>query len=1070
MELKYADLKTIVENSSTLDERLNGSFTSIDSEKNYKICEQRLNFWKEKVYKSRPNLFDRWLELENTNEETIKSLLGNVTLNEGSKFPEWANKLTDIINYVSNFKYKEIENKKIPFFHFFQPFVEYTLIEIKKNTKNLDNYFTEKGITSISNGIYNRLFPPFHKVLLLEFNVYKLRQRGTFGRIIEASENYSSEELYLGFAKHLLNEKLITLFLEYSYLARLISNIIINEINNVSTCLSNFISDKEEIENKLIGNKLPKITSINSGLSDPHLDGKSVIKFNFENDEKLLFKPKVTKIDSAFNKLLESFPKEGLSFDFKPINVIEKDNYCWVEFINSKPCETKEEVAKYYKRIGGYLALIYILNGNDYHSENIIASGEYPVLVDLETIMHPVALHETFIDSNNPTDIAGVDLHNSVMRTGLLPNWAAVMGDVQFDMSGLGAFGEQETPFKYNAWENINSDKMQVVKKDMKFAEKQNMPYLKDKVHIAYDYIDEILDGFKDLYNLIKDKPYIITDEFLNDKKLRYVYRATQKYGTLLQHSFNPNLLQDGIQRGIYYDFLSLQILENENSAKLHWEIYKSELRQFANGDIPIFFMMSESSDFVIDNDVIKNITPESTAKKINTKVSSLSNEDLKKQIRYINGAIQFRDIDKEITPEEFEEYKPSLDLDTLPKNKFIESAKSIIDLLKEYKIENENTISWIGIGFHHHSLKPHFKPVDSHMYEGTTGIGLFLAAYYKITKDESALNMFNKIVNGIESLLVSNERNNYYFNSFAIGISSGITSIIYCLTIYYQLLGNKKCLELAEKFAEKINDDNIKKDTKFDIIAGSAGAILAFLKLYSLTNNKDHLKKAVLCGEHILNNRKEFNGFKTISTVDDKALTGFSHGAAGFAYALTKLYEKTNDQKYLDAAEEFIKYEDSLLNEQHSNWPDLREDQSEEFKGMSSWCHGGPGIALARFATLNTLDNKEIKRDINNGLNLAENNANNMLSDHCCCGNIGLNELLYEAGKRLENQELVNKSIKNVSNLIEDSQRLGIYRLFRNKPVQINNFGFMQGLTGIGYHLLKFTESENLPSVLIFE
>ena len=51
----------------------------------------------------------------------------------------------------------------------------------------------------------------------------------------------------------------------------------------------------------------------------------------------------------------------------------------------------------FYIRFGEILALSYILNATDLHMENLIAYGEYPVIIDLETfIQQPNSLMMMF--------------------------------------------------------------------------------------------------------------------------------------------------------------------------------------------------------------------------------------------------------------------------------------------------------------------------------------------------------------------------------------------------------------------------------------------------------------------------------------------------------------------------------------------------------------------------------------------------------------------------------------------------------------------------------------------------
>ncbi|RCK13064.1 DUF4135 domain-containing protein [Bacillus licheniformis] len=58
------------------------------------------------------------------------------------------------------------------------------------------------------------------------------------------------------------------------------------------------------------------------------------------------------------------------------------------EFIPHETCHTKKELEGYYTRLGKLLAVLYSIDAVDFHHENIIASGEHPVLIDLESIFH----------------------------------------------------------------------------------------------------------------------------------------------------------------------------------------------------------------------------------------------------------------------------------------------------------------------------------------------------------------------------------------------------------------------------------------------------------------------------------------------------------------------------------------------------------------------------------------------------------------------------------------------------------------------------------------------------------
>jgi lantibiotic modifying enzyme len=122
--------------------------------------------------------------------------------------------------------------------------------------------------------------------------------------------------------------------------------------------------------------------------SDPHDNGRTVIIVTFESGLRLVYKPKPMGLESDYFRFIDWLNTQDLLLNFKPLKVINRECYGWVEFVNHVPMEEPEQAKRYYLRSGMLLCLIYVLDGNDFHSENIVACGEHPVLIDLETIFH----------------------------------------------------------------------------------------------------------------------------------------------------------------------------------------------------------------------------------------------------------------------------------------------------------------------------------------------------------------------------------------------------------------------------------------------------------------------------------------------------------------------------------------------------------------------------------------------------------------------------------------------------------------------------------------------------------
>src|SRR5262249_61774792 len=114
----------------------------------------------------------------------------------------------------------------------------------------------------------------------------------------------------------------------------------------------------------------------------------------------------------------------------------------------------------------------------------------------------------------------------------------------------------------------------------------------------------------------------------------------------------------------------------------------------------------------------------------------------------------------------------------------------------------------------------------------------------------------------------------------------------------------------------------------------------------------------AILCGDRLRT--------RIQSDRPNKLLTGFSHGAAGMAWALLELASVAGEERFTKSALELIAWERSLFNAEKQNWPDLRNHR----RGFRfAWCHGAPGIGLARLRSLPHLDDMQIRAEINTAL-----------------------------------------------------------------------------------------------------
>jgi type 2 lantibiotic biosynthesis protein LanM len=310
------------------------------------------------------------------------------------------------------------------------------------------------------------------------------------------------------------------------------------------------------------------------------------------------------------------------------------------------------------------------------------------------------------------------------------------------------------------------------------------------------------------------------------------------------------------------------------------------------------------------------------------------------------------------------------------------------------------------------------------------------------------------------------------------IGGIGGLGSIIYLLVKIARLLDNSALLDQALKAAKLLHPEDIDSDESYDIISGSAGTLIALLALYKCTGDRNSLDLAEHCGRHLAKRRVLIGdgmaGWQSESAT--QPLTGFSHGSAGISYALLRLYETTRDEAYYNVAREAIAYEQSTFSAAKSNWPDFRKFDGVKWTPLfsCSWCHGAPGIALARLGSLHIIDDLGIRND----LEIALQTTSEALAccqlpvDHLCCGNFGLIDVLLVAGITLGRPSLHEEAVKQARALCQQEKSKGSFRLLGRMTTEQTFFSptFFQGLAGIGYQLLRLSSPDALPSVLFLE
>ncbi|EOU1992381.1 DUF4135 domain-containing protein [Clostridium perfringens] len=544
-------------------------------------------------------------------------------------------------------------------------------------------------------------------------------------------------------------------------------------------------------------------------------------------------------------------------------------NFMIQENVINNDCENIKDIESFYFNTGVMLFYIYLLNGIDFHNENIIADGRFPILIDTETVISTIS----------SKDIG--DLGSSVFASAMLPMKYSKYYNGICDTSGIGQ--KNKILKKYIAFENPFSSKIKL--KFIKVLEDDIVSFLPRFNGVNYDalnYLHCIINGFQHGYNLaMKNKlAYKRIIDNADNLMPRFIFRNTCIYSELLKRLYAPDTMKSNIYT---YNFLKkfLKNIPHVNSDKKEKYI-NQEIEQLLKGYIPHFkicsknYILRSNSEEVLYEDLSETL---SVKKSLMTKLMQLSEEDLFFQIELISVSLNINNHNfKKIN---FNYNKPILRL--IEESIHVINGKLLVLTLQK---------DWQGNYI--------YGNIKDGLYEGA--LGLILAeskfnsyfSYQKIeknildSKDIGLINGYSSII--LYNYYVSNLEKEVYFLEDIIftqyDVIDGLAG--YILLVYRKYIINKEelLLDYILKLIEKFMMFSIVNEEKIGFAHGLSGLKIIYIIAFKLTNKQKYLDK-----------------YKVIDEKDD--INRYSSGAwcnglTGYLVSEYIMYKITNKETHL--------------------------------------------------------------------------------------------------------------------------------------------------------------------------
>lgn len=857
-------------------------------------------------------------------------------------------------------------------------------------------------------------------------------------------------------------ERALELLREYPVLARLVVETLERWVTVSAELLDRLAGDWEDLRCRYSPDRDPgPVVEVSPALGDLHQGGRAVRSLAFASGLRIVYKPRPSAVDVRFAELLEWLRQRGAP-RFRTPAVLDRGSYGWAEYLTPAPCESVAEAERFYERQGALLALLHTLNANDVHRSNLIAVGEHPVLLDLESLL---GADYGLGEPGSFEILADYDLTSSVWSVMLLPYLKESREGGVIDVSGLGGGEGQTALHDQPTWENRETDEMRLVRRRPKLKAKGNRPTLGDQRLSALDFSDHITAGFTRMYRLlIRHRRALLADASplrrLAACEVRAIFRASRLYSMILRESYHPDRLRDALDRDRLFDRLWFGI-DRTKFPDVALRLIPSERAALWRGDIPYFVARADSRDACDDRGRrLPGLFRRSGLEVVSDRLQGLCDRDLDFQLWVVRSSLTALASGREGVG--YRQYPRPPRCEPVSRDKLIDAARDVGRRLAQLARIQNGRASWLGLRTVSDG-RSELRPLDLDLYSGLPGIALFFAYLGAVAGDDDCRRLAER---AWATSRVRLERR----RPQRLGAFDGWGGMLYAAHHLASLWQRPEIVDEALTWLPEIAAE-AEGDEELDLVRGAAGCILPLLHLSRLTDAAVPLARRL--GDRLVATAQpaEPEGLCwDVAASRGHPLLGLSHGASGLAWALLELFGHTGEETYRATALEAIRFEDGHYHDQEGNWPDRRVGERTvaptEPVFSTAWCHGATGIGLSRLLMRRHLEGRQAaraERDVEVAFETTLRQGFG-INHSLCHGDLGSLDFLFQAavasGDRGWKETVRRAAEATVAGIDHNGWICGV-------PTAIETPGLMNGLAGIGYGLLRLAVPDKVPSVL---
>lgn len=413
-----------------------------------------------------------------------------------------------------------------------------------------------------------------------------------------------------------------------------------------------------------------------------------------------------------------------------------------------------------------------------------------------------------------------------------------------------------------------------------------------------------------------------------------------------------------------------------------------------------------------------------------------------------------------------------------------LREAIRIGDLVLGLSVPERRGVAWRTLcGDTPGALRWGFSPW---IYQGVSGIVLFLLALHRLARTTRHLAAAVEAARWLESLEAEEVFSSPGFHCGSVGVA-------YALCHAYSATGDEHFRESASRILNHALSNWTANPQRYGLLDGLAGTLLGACHVSAFLKHQAHGQIAAIVVHLADAANLDDNGLSWDRTDAGAAgLCGMAHGAAGVGFSLFEASAFLRSGAPAWLAISAYEYEDNQFDHKRGNWPDLRWEQSlprrpcghasvtisdspadsdPSLYEMIAWCHGAPGIGLARLRAFELTGGQRWIEMAHAALGKTASvpiEAHSPPGSFTLCHGAGGNADLYlEAYRVLGLSHYRDMAQDLAAAALTVKNRYGFYASGYSHAPTLPDLSLFNGQSGIGYFLLRAIDPVTTPSIL---